>query len=221
MSVKKLLILSAAGLASTAMASAAFAGGPDHGSSAGFYFGANAGYARTEYATTLPDSTALDKHPFGGMTAGVNLGYQFNNTWSAEYGWNYLPTASGTVDSVASSKIKSWAMYLAAKASVPMPLLRNTDFFMKAGLGLRRLRFSTQTSGTGNAHAKRWSPVFGIGSSHDFHQNLRFTTSYMYYPGGAFIENPKDSSFFSSHENRYPSANVFTVGLEYKFADMF
>lgn len=222
MSVKKLLILSAAGLATTAMASAAFAGGPDHGSSAGFYLGANAGYARVEYEPVLVGTTTnLTDHPYGGMTAGLNLGYQFNNTWSAEYGWSYLPTARGVINSIQTSQVKSWAMYVAGKATVAMPFVHNTDFFMKAGLGLRRLKFSTKTAGTNDASAKRWSPVFGLGGSHAFHQNLRLTTSYMYYPGGAFIENPKDNGFFSSHDNHYPSANVFTVGLEYKFADMF
>jgi len=143
MSVKKLLVLTAAGIVSLGM-TAALAGGPDVApADNGVYVDLNLGYAFQDWEgignilggvgfVTWGDNAQ------GGFAGSVDLGYQWNQYLAAEFGYWYLPQANFTVlpgGVGASGSINNYALYLAAKFMAPV--MDNLDLFFKAGLAYR------------------------------------------------------------------------------------
>src|SRR3990167_6517082 len=152
MSVKKLLVLTAASLAAIG-ATAAMAGGPDHmamPSEPAFqnsiYLDGHVGYTQSNWtdfnsnnvtgvrATSLTTPTKNGK---GGTVGGVDLGYNITQHIAAETGWFYIPQVKsvGTGNTVGdisqatntTAKGNSWFAYMAAKLSVPV--MENFDLF--------------------------------------------------------------------------------------------
>ena len=166
MSVKKLLILGAAGLAAIG-ATAILAGGPDHMAMPvepsfqnSVYLDVDLGYAQSNWnifnssrligtsASSLYYPTSAGK---GGFSVGADLGYNITRHIAVEGAWYYLPevaaavTATGRASpfSVAAGNTidaHSWVAYTAAKLSVPVA--DNVDLYGKVGVGYRGLTYS-------------------------------------------------------------------------------
>ena len=202
MSVKKLLLLIAAGATSIAMTSA-LAGGPDvapppapMASDTGVYLTGNVGYARVNWRGVF--GPKFSRRGKGGFAYGFDLGYQWNQYLAAELGWFYLPKVRVS----AGGQIKSWFAYLAAKLMAPVG--DNFNVFLKGGVAYRRIRLP---SGRANV----WRPLFGGGFMYTFNQSWMFNVQYLYV--GAGSRALVSGAFFQT-----PAAHVFTAGLGYMFA---
>lgn len=206
MSVKKLLLLGAAGIASVAVSSAALAGGPDVAPAPSYqavYVEGNVGYAFQNWAGIA--GAVVTSNRRGGFTGGVDVGYQWSRYLAAELGWFWLPRARfGGI--AGAPRVTSWFAYLAAKMMVPLPWVDNLDLFMKAGISWHRLSARlvglAATAGTLNL----WRPVFAVGLQYTFYQNWMANAQFMFVPGAVSFVNP------------VPHAYLLTVGLGYKFA---
>ncbi len=203
MSVKKLLLLSAAGLASLAMTSA-LAGGPEPMPAAenGVYVDVNGGYALVDWAGNFSGSpVSFGSNKNGGFTFGADLGYQWNRYLAAEVAWYYLPRVrfSDSRNNI-NGRITSWYAYAAIKLMAPVS--ENWKLFFKGGVALRYLRakengFSDSTSPV--------RPMFAAGIQWEFVQNWTANFQYIYLPS---INNAGPA----------PAVNSFTLGIGYLFA---
>lgn len=246
MSVKKLLVLTAASLAAIG-ATAAMAGGPDHmamPSEPAFqnsiYLDGHVGYTQSNWtdfnSNNLMGARAVSsftptKNGKGGVTGGVDLGYNITQHIAAEAGWFYIPQVkgegtntaigSGSDQVVAQSastkaKVDSWFAYMAAKLSVPV--MENFDLFGKVGVAYRALTYSPKAAAsvqggiTGNGHY--WAPVFGAGLQYTFAEAWQVGAQYMHLPGNSEV-NYGNSSFGAP--NAAPEVNMYTGFLGYKF----
>ncbi|OGT41425.1 MAG: hypothetical protein A3F13_06850 [Gammaproteobacteria bacterium RIFCSPHIGHO2_12_FULL_40_19] len=236
MSVKKLLVLTAASLVAIG-ATAVLAGGPDHmamPSEPAFqnsvYVDGHLGYSQSNWTTFNSNNvvgssgTSLftpGSNGKGGFTGGADLGYTITQHIAVEGGWFYIPKVSGngtgttvgglTQASTASGNIKSWFAYTAAKLTVPV--MNNLDLFGKVGVAYRALTYSPNTiSGvTGNGHY--WAPVFGTGLQYNW-GSWMLGAQYTYLPGNSSV-NPGNTSFGAP--NAAPEVNMYTGFLGYKF----
>lgn len=171
MSVKKLILLSAAGLAAIGV-SAAMAGGPDHmamPSAPAFqpnvYLEGHFGYTGINWrgfngsaVLGTPNSAAFTptSHGRGWLTAGGDLGYSITQNIATEAGWFWLPNVGGSSNGAggiaANARggltVRSWFAYAAGKFSVPV--VDHLDLFGKLGVAYRSLKY-----------AKSGSPVAG------------------------------------------------------------
>lgn len=214
MSVRKLLVLTAASLAAIS-ASAAMAGGPDHmatsmPSEAAFqnsiYVDLQGGHESSNWTNFNgsrligPASSSLysvtGKRGKGFWTPGVDLGYNITQHIAAEAGWFYQfavhSTNSGTtpiggVTPTASNlNVKSWFAYLAGRLNVPV--VDNFDLFGKVGVAYRDLSYSTNSTNLGvlalTGNGFYWAPVFGTGLQYNW-GNWLFGAQYMYLPGNS------------------------------------
>lgn len=233
MSVNKLLTLTAVSLASLGVATAALAGGPEYApapSYAGIYLEGNVGYAARNWLKSTPTPFgALNLVPGvlsstsnarGGFTGGVDVGYQFNQYFSVEAGWMYLPQVKGTINlggSIApfQAKVSSGLAYGAFKMSAPV--YENTYIFGKLGAGYVYNRAKglpagttfTSTNGTaGVTRSNYWNPLWAAGVQYYFNPSLSVNFQYMNIGG---------YSKASSKNFAAPSTNLFTVGVGYKF----
>lgn len=238
MSVKKLLVLTAAGLAAIG-ATAAMAGGPDHmamPSEPAFqnsvYLDGHVGYTQSNWtnfnannvvgarATSLFVPTRNGK---GGVTGGVDLGYNITQHIAAEAGWFYIPQvksegSGSTIDSlVNASSVKgtlhSWFAYMAAKLTVPV--MENFDLFGKIGVAYRSIKYSPHNTIAGvTSHGHYWAPVFATGLQYTFAEAWMVGAQYMHLPGNSEINNAR-SAFGAP--NAAPELNQYTAFLGYKF----
>ncbi len=242
MSVKKLLVLTAASLAAIG-ATAAMAGGPDHmamPSEPAFqnsiYLDGHVGYTQSNWTdfnsnnlmgARVTSSFAPTKNGKGGVTGGLDLGYNITQHIAAEAGWFYIPQVKGAgtsnpISTVAAqsgtttAKVSSWFAYMAAKLSVPV--MENFDLFGKIGVAYRGLTYSPAVPAnipgniTGNGHY--WSPVFGTGLQYTFAEAWMLGAQYMYLPGNAATNN--GNAAFGA-PNAAPEINMYTAFLGYKF----
>lgn len=238
MSVKKLLVLTAASLAAMG-ATAALAGGPDHmamPSEPAFqnsvYVEGHLGYTQSNWSNFNSNNVmgasgsslfTPSSHGKGGFTGGADLGYNITQHIAVEGGWFYVPKVSGNGTAVAvpaggtsytsasSETVKSWFAYTAAKLTVPV--MSDFDLFGKVGVAYRSLKYSPNTiSGvTGNGHY--WAPVFGAGLQYNWGSWL-LGAQYTYLPGNSEV-NPGNTSFGAP--NAAPEINMYTAFLGYKF----
>lgn len=224
MSVKKLLVLSAAGVASIAMTSA-FAGGVDQyqaptvSDNTGLYIEGNLGYAQTNvrngyFGDALYNGISY-KNKNGGWTFGADVGYQFMRYLALEVGGFYLPTFKATGYTGSSLKVKSWAGYGALK--VIAPVTDQLDLFAKGGIGYMHVNASgtvwntpesdgTVTGLQGEGTVSNWDPMFAVGADYNFTNNLLVNATLTHFQGK------------SQNGLTFPSANLWTVGIGYKFA---
>jgi hypothetical protein len=183
MSVKKLLILTAAGVASVG-ATAAMAGGPDvmmppapQAAENHFYAEANFGYAMQQYSANTSGTgigsanTPAPINPIGdysgdgvngGGVYGADFGYMANEHLGAELGWTFLPRfshstpSSGVVGAIAKGPISThsvWGAWAVVKAVAP--LAGGFSAFAKAGVGFRymTIQWSNDSFQTGRNDA--------------------------------------------------------------------
>lgn len=223
MSVKKLLLLGAAGIASLGM-TAALAGGPDMAPApdSGVYVGVSAGYAihdiRSDMGSVTPSTAiAWNDRARGGFSFGADIGYQFNRYVAAEFGYWYLPDARATLTARpgfaflnTATTIKSYALYLAAKVMVP--LYDSLDVFMKGGLAYRNSTGVPALNAIGvglrttvpTFESKTIEPMFAGGLAYHFDENWSVNVQYTYLG--------------SVDRSQIPAAHIFTGGVEYMFA---
>jgi len=216
MSVRKFLMLSAAGIASVATFSA-YAGGPEMApepiSEENLYFEANFGYARVNWEDILDpadvDETHITKRGKGGFTFGFDMGYAWNKYISAELGWYYLPKVE-VFDEGVHGDIKSWFLYAAGKLSAP--LTDNFDIFFKGGLAYRRVKVEGGSEDLkSTAHTVR--PLFGLGLEYDFDQNWLFNIQWLHVGEGTKLHFRHGAT----QSALTPAANLITGGFGYKF----
>ncbi|MCB1827241.1 MAG: outer membrane beta-barrel protein [Coxiellaceae bacterium] len=160
MSLKKLLIMTAAG-AATLGTTAAMAGGPDVMAAPApvdsyFYVEANVGYAFQNYVNQasaavgtvgvqiLPLSGVQGDGASGGLVYGADFGYMFNQYIGLELGWTYLPRFANTfVSNVTAGATGLMGVSLrnagAAWGALKLvaPLTENFDAFFKAGVSYK------------------------------------------------------------------------------------
>lgn len=198
MSVKKLLVLSAAGLASVA-AVAAFAGGPDVApapvpapSYQGFYVQGDVGYAYTPWQNLFGAGTFSENF----FAVGGDIGYQWSRYLAVEFGgfWHNNTTFAGVT-------LSDWFLFSALKLMAPLPWIDGVDIYGKAGAAYRRISVSF-----GGFSANNWfvRPLFALGLQYNINDAWFAKVQWMYVDG----------------VNRFaiPSTNQFTVGLGYKFS---
>ena len=242
MSVKKLLVLSAAAFAAMG-ATAVMAGGPDHmamPSEPAFqnsvYIEGHVGYAQSNWANfnanNVMGSTGVslftpNSNSKGGVTGGADLGYNITQNIAVEGGWFYIPQVKGpgtgvaypaggtTAATTVTATIKSWFAYTAAKLSVPV--MTNFDLFGKVGVAYRALSYSAVTT-TGTAisvtgKGHYWAPVFAAGLQYNWASWI-FGAQYTYLPGNSAVNN---SNTNYGAPNAAPEINMYTGFLGYKF----
>lgn len=241
MSVKKILVLSAASLA-VVCATAVMAGGPDHMampvkpvSNKSIYLEGGFGYDQTDWANNntnalLGVSNASlynpNSHGLGYLTATMDLGYNFTKNIALEGGYTYLPSVSGgstgtTIGGITASggvAIRSWVAYLAAKLSVPV--MEHLNLFGKVGAAYRRLNYAVSgtASGTTSLNPYRnnghyWMPLFATGIQYDWHKWL-LGAQYAYIPANNQV-NTTNVAFGAP--NSAPDAHLYTGTLGYRF----
>ncbi|QTS83837.1 outer membrane protein [Coxiella endosymbiont of Amblyomma nuttalli] len=230
MSVKKLVTLATAGIASVGVTSAALAGGSDYvpaPSYAGIYVEGNSGYT---YRPWLKDASTIvgfakqtavlgnASRGNGGFTFGGDLGYQFNQYFAIESGWYYLPKLKFTTDVKISPlvagtyDVKSGIAYGAFKGMAP--IYANTYVFGKLGVAYTYNRSSAalptlKAPFNVASRSNFWNPLFSAGVQYHFTSNWSVNAQYTFVPG-----------YRGASSNRFstvPATNLFTVGLGYKF----
>lgn len=239
MSVKKLLVLSAAGIVAIS-ATAAMAGGPDRMAAPvvekapkSVYAELGFGYDQTDWANYSNSRLvgnagnslySPNSHGKGYLTASADVGYNFTKNFALELGYFYLPTTSGgstanTIGGISAAggiTVNSWLGYLDAKLSVPV--VENFDLFGKVGAAYRQLYYSFSGTFTGpmrsiSGPASYWTPIFAAGADYDW-GNFILGAQYTYLPGHNQVQgnNPAFGAPGSA-----PEANLYTGTLGYKF----
>lgn len=227
MSVNKLLTFTAVGVVSLGVATAALAGGPEYTpapSYAGVYIEGNVGYALRNWLNDTSNVFGVAKslgfltsssNGRGGFTGGADVGYQFNQYFSVEAGWMYLPRIKGTFNVSISGKVDSGLAYGAFK--ITAPVYENTYIFGKLGAGYvyNSMRgfpagatFPSTDLTNGVTDSKFWNPLWAAGIQYYFNPNTSINFQYMNIAG---YHRSSDSNF------SVPDAHLFTVGLGYKF----
>lgn len=229
MSVKKILLLGAVGAAAVSM-TAAMAGGFTNEPAApvadnGYYVEGHLGYARQNYADNINYVTGVslnnNSNNRGGFAAGVDAGYKINRHFAVELGWFHLPDVdvmrSSLFGGTGPSYLKSWVLYLAGKYMMPLPWMNNTDAFFKLGVAYRRAELSSpaatlySTTATKSTYVR---PMFATGLDYSFSDAWSGIIQYAYFMGAR-------NSFPVTGTNvgalGTVAANVFTLGLGYKF----
>jgi len=236
MSVKKLLVLTAAAVAAIG-ATAVLAGGSDHmamPSEPAFqnsiYLDGHFGGALSNWKTFNSNNVlgasgsslyAPNKNSKGGLTGGFDLGYNITQHIAVEGGWFYIPQVKGagtgstvgglTRTSAMTSKVDSWMAYGAAKLSVPV--MENVDLFGKIGVAYRSLKYSgVSINGvTGNGHY--WAPLVATGLQYNW-GSWALGGQYAYLPGNSEV-NSGNTAFGAA--NSAPEVHLLTAFLGYKF----
>lgn len=244
MSVKKLLVLGAAGLAAIGV-TAAMAGGPDHmampsehGFQKSVYVDLHGGAAESDWrefnsngviGASSDSSFIATTNRRGGWTGGVDFGYNITQHIAAEAGWFYLPrvSAKGSGSAVngaavqsatTSANVRSWFAYVAAKLTVPTIIVDHLDLFGKVGVAYRALKYGTSsTDATLKAvmgNGHYWAPVFGAGIQYSW-ENWMLGAQYMFLPSNTNV-NYASTNFGAP--DAAPAVNLGTVFVGYKFA---
>lgn len=230
MSVKKIVTLATAGIASVGVTSATLAGSADYmptPSYSGVYVEGNLGYACRSWLkdastivgfakeTAVLGSTARGN---GGFTFGNDLGYQFSQYFAIEGGWYYLPKLKFTTNIKISSlvpgsyNIKSGMAYGVFKGMAPV--YTNTYVFGKLGIAYTYNRSSAalptlKPPFNVTSRSNFWNPLFAAGVQYYFIPNCSVNAQYAFVPGY------RGASF--SRFSTVPVVHLFTVGLGYKF----
>lgn len=226
MSLKKLFTIIVTLITSTFIITA-IAGGPDIDdippSFDGLFFEVNIGYAHVDWRhyglgiTNFTSVASPTSNTVGGISFGAVGGYQFDEFWSLEGGWYYLPRVSGTTNNV-SAIARGWFTYGALKLS--MPVHPDIYVFGKFGAAVRYTRLSaraalnhTLTGQVLPISAHYWAPVFAVGMQYYLSWNWSINVQYLRLPGYQRLV-----SAASTNRLNVPAVNLITAGLSVKFA---
>jgi len=231
MSVKKILLLGAAGAAAVSM-TAAMAGGftQEPGTPVaenGYYIEGHLGYARQNYFDNINWRNAGlvanrdHNNDRGGFAAGVDAGYKINRHFAVELGWFHLPTLTlPTAVPVATSPasyLQSWALYLAGKYMMPLPWMNSTDVFFKLGVAYRNACLGSAAGSFADVSSNKSTfvrPMFATGLDYSFSDTWSGIIQYAYFMGA---RNSFPFETVNTGALGTVAANVFTLGLGYKF----
>ncbi len=213
MSIKKLLILSAAGLAAVTSA-AAFAGGPDQMEESLFtpaiYADLHGGYSFYNWNQEILGNTGVVwftpqglENSMGGAIGGADVGFQIFKNVAVEVGGFYLPRLKGTANdavdvtnptactgstsadgSCAQGEQWNWVAYAAGRFDVPMPYVQGLNMFAKLGGAWRGMSNQDMTP-PGNAGMHSYvTVIFGAGFDYDIMQTgFRVGVQWLHIPG--------------------------------------
>lgn len=234
MSVKKLLISTALGVA-TLGATAANAGGPDMMAAPApvesyFYVEGSVGYAFQDYTNEyINDSqfpggaaTLHGDGASGGITYGADLGYMFNQYIGAELGWTHLPSFTGilpnTVTASTVSLSSSGAAWLVAK--LVAPLTASFDAFFKAGVSYKYGNLIWQSTlntpfTPSVTKMREWRPVLGAGLTYNFAEQWMASLSWMHFMGGTSYQTAANNVRYIGLVT--PASDVLSLSVGYKF----
>ncbi len=216
MSVKKLLILAAAGVVSTS----ALAGGASNYSApaasmaaddqVGMYVGVNAGWDQMDWKNqlgTATDGSWNSAGKSGSFAVGADVGYSFNQYLALEFGGFWLPN-NAKYTNTTTSTLKTWDLYLAGKGTVP--LYDEVNAFGKVGVAYTHTDVSsgpTFQNPVSTGTNATWRPLFAAGLGYDFAQDWNVNAQYALILGRQ--SNGKTDS---------PNQNIYTLGVAYTFA---
>lgn len=178
----------------TACSASAYAAIPD------YYLGLDLGYSDTNYSDGVlganSSSTGLGARLFGG--------YEFTPNFSFELGWTHFAKASG-------DRVKSVYQSASDLSFVGRLPIGSSGLSGFAKLGMAYVQAEKDFSGQGHIYANKIRPAFGIGVENTFTPNLSMTMQLWHIQGqkGAFNGYNIDS--------RLPSANLYSVGVLYRF----
>jgi opacity protein-like surface antigen len=209
MSIKKLLVLAAAGLAS----SAALAGhvgytaapAPAMYDNTGVYLEGLVGYNR--YAFEDSYGTFQDgswDNGTGNWAFGADIGYQFHRYMSVELGGIYTLRAKADFPGD-SYKMNPWYAYLAGKLAVPV--YDNVSVFTKLGVGYQRTKAKLSSDSSDTHKESATGAMFGAGVTYNFTPAVYMSGQWLRFTGKV-----KDGYT----DNTAP--NIFLLGLGYKFS---
>lgn len=181
--MKKFVKLSLAAVALAAVSSAALAAAP------GAYVGAGIGYGRLEQANAFPKgtvpSTVKTSQQKGNVEGRAFVGYNFNQNFGVEGGYNYVGDATVKANTVKGITPAGSFKYtnqiqtgdLVAKAYLP---ISDSGFNLYALGGAAYVHSNEKFSGTGVTNVQTTTnkvrPKYGIGASYDI-PNSPVTTS--------------------------------------------
>lgn len=227
MSVNKVITLTVAGIASVGAMTAAVAGGPEYAvpSYAGVYVEGNLGYAYRPWENNVTTIFGLGNqvgvlsstsNVNGGFTAGADIGYQFNQFFSVEAGWYYLPKISGKFGAniagvtPISVDVTSGLAYAAFKGTAP--IYNNTYIFGKLGAAYTyndaNVRIPASSGTATTTQSNFWNPMLAAGIQYYFTPSWSVNVQYAYIPG---YQQSSSSRFLA------PESQLITAGLGYKF----
>ncbi|PHQ78523.1 MAG: hypothetical protein COB66_08735 [Coxiella sp. (in: Bacteria)] len=244
MSIKKLLVLSAAGLAAAA-STVAFAGGPDDMGppvdhfTPSIYVEANAGYSFADWKRLIENTdtiwanspTTMKSGEEGGFAGGLDVGFNIYKHLAVELGGYWLPYVKGTSNgsapptspSAGSSKgnQNNFMAYLAAKFSFAVPYVDGLDVFTKVGAMWRGMgNGGMPVSSYGGLH-DYWNVIYGAGFGYDImHSGFTANLQWMHMPGylgGSGQVAAASSKNSKEIASRQPVADMVTLGIGYKF----
>jgi OOP family OmpA-OmpF porin len=208
MSIKKLLVLAAAGVASSAALAGTMgytsASAPAMYDNTGVYIEGMAGYNRyvLEDAFGTSNGAATWDKGNGNFAFGADIGYQFHRYFSAELGGIYTLKAKETYNG-ATSDIKLWAAYFAGKVSVP--IYDNVSVFAKLGVGYQDLKVD---AGAFLANEENnWGAMYGAGIAYNFTPAFYIDGQWLRFTG----KNTNAQTVITA-------PNIFLLGVGYKFA---
>jgi opacity protein-like surface antigen len=226
--MKKVLILSALGIVSTA----ALAGGAStptmyntapttsvKNADTGIYIEGLAGYNQTALKDTYGTVDNYEwNHGTGNWALGADAGYQFNQNMAAELGGIYTFNATQKPEDTSNGGTKAtyqpWYGYLAGKLS--LPVYDNLSVFTKLGVGYQHLSVKFEDLNTGDSDTvsgSKWAPMFGFGAAYNFTPSMYITGEWLRFTGKIDM-NSTDTDSIST----LSAPNIFLVGLGYKFA---
>ena len=223
MMVKKIMLLAISSLLAMSMMQA-FSGGAEATTLVrynGIYLETDIGYADVDWRnyalgiTNFTSAASPTSNTMGGFSVSGVGGYQFDEFWSLEGGWFYLPEVSGTVNNV-SAIARGWFVYGAAKLT--MPIHPDIYVFGKFGAAVRYTYLSATSALTHlltgqvlPVSAYYWTPLFAVGIQYYFTWNWSVNAQYLRVPGyQRFI------SAASTNNLNVPAINLLTVGLGVK-----
>jgi opacity protein-like surface antigen len=217
MSIKKTVLTAGVTVAALGMSAAAFAStsaaatsgsfGPFFGgSNSGFVVGVQGGYADQHWDNFFaPTGAGASNVKDTGFAARGFVGYDVNKYFGIEAGYTYLPkTTLNGIDSSAFD-IKSYAVDVLAKLSVPV----TNVFSVYAKAGGAYLNTKTELLGHSatNTHI---GPAFGVGASYEVVPNLAIDVSWMRFSGQGHILDGYQAS-----------PDMVLLGVSYKFPARF
>lgn len=248
MSIKKLLILSAASL--TLSGTFALAGGPDNMPQvepfhANVYVDLQGGYAFQNWNKVISNMTTIWANPAGmkeneqgGFVGGMDAGFHFIKNFAIELGGFYMPKVEGNVNgsgTFAGTGCQNngvtctvghqwnWIAYAAGKFIVDLPYLNGFDMYAKLGGSWRAMANRKQFSAEYSGRFQNWEVMFGGGLEYIM-DNLKFGAQWLYLPavGGVYeldaINLSQNPEAAKKTARTQPAANILTANIGYQFA---
>ncbi len=180
----------------------------------GVYLEGIVGYATRDWGRVLDLSNLTNtsvNNLRGGLTGGIDVGYQFNKYWGLEAGWLYLPQFELVVNGVRADKVESWFAYAALK--LMLPVFDQAFLYVKGGLAYNynKDRPSVRALSVINGiNSNYWSPFAALGAQYYFSRNLSASFQAAYVSG-------RSASTPSTNKFATPVVYLYTASIGYKF----